>query len=396
MRLPATFRPMWPYLKNGYVRATRAAAPVSVQLSKFKGSYLPTSIAATMEEAAATSGGRCVTARPAETASWPRPEGVPAGHPSFAAVDDEVIDRVAVAELPGGRVLGTHRAVITGTGALVQEISRYFGTTHPREHPLYLNPFPDPPLEVSGRLGVLATRGDSNYYHFLVDAICRLGVLEQCPEIEPPDHWYVPSGAGWQREILTMFGVAPESIIDADEHPHVRAEMLVLPGLPTVEVVNPPWTSEFLRAHMLPHASPDKPAAGPIYLSRGASANNRMVRNEQQVLDEVLLPRGFTVLDPAGLTVADQIAQFGAASAIVTPHGAGMTNVLFASPGCRVVEMFPSSQVLQPCYWRMAHAAPGVEYRYLAGEPTMNRGGLAGMLVRDIEVDLAALARLLD
>jgi capsular polysaccharide biosynthesis protein len=73
-----------------------------------------------------------------------------------------------------------------------------------------------------------------------------------------------------------------------------------------------------------------------------------------------------------------------------------MTNVLFASPGCRVVEMFPSSQVLQPCYWRMAHAAPGVEYRYLAGEPTATRGGLAGMLVRDINVEPAALTRLLD
>jgi capsular polysaccharide biosynthesis protein len=387
---------MWPYLKNGYVRATRAAAPVSVQLSRMRGNHLPTSIVATMEEAAATSGGRCVTARPAETAMWPRPIGVPAAHPAFAAVDNEVIDRVAVAELPGGRVLGTHRAVITGAGGLVQEISRYFGTTHPREHPLFLNPFPDPPLEVSGRLGALATRGDQNYYHFLVDAICRLGVMEQCPEIEPPDRWYVPSGAAWQREILTMFGVPADAIIDADEHPHVRAEMLVVPGLPTVEVVNPPWTSDFLRTRMLPHAAADAPEPGPIYLSRGASANNRMVENEQQVLDEVLLPRGFKVLDPAGLTVADQIAQVGAATAIVTPHSAGMTNVLFASPGCRVVEMFPSSEILQPCYWRMAHAAPGVEYRYLAGELSTARGGLAGMLVRDINVDIAALGRLLD
>jgi capsular polysaccharide biosynthesis protein len=387
---------MWPYLKNGYVHATRAAAPVSVGLSKMRGNYLPTSIAMTMEEAAATSGGRCVTARPEETASWPAAQGIPEHHPAFAAVHGEVIPRVAVAELPGGRILGSHRAVITGAGGLVHEISRYFGTTRPRQHPLYLNPFPDPPLDVRGRLGVLATRGDQNYYHFLVDAICRLGVLEQCPEIEPPERWYVPTSAPWQREILAMFGVDESTIIDADQHPHVRAEVLVVPGLPTVEVVNPPWTSEFLRTRMLPHTAAVAPETGPIYLSRGASANNRMVVNEQQILDEVLLPRGFRVLNPAGLSVADQIAQFGAATAIVTPHGAGMTNVLFASPGCRVVEMFPSSQVLQPCYWRMAHAAPGVEYRYYAGDPTTTRGGLAGMLVRDIDVDPKALAQLLD
>jgi capsular polysaccharide biosynthesis protein len=135
---------------------------------------------------------------------------------------------------------------------------------------------------------------------------------------------------------------------------------------------------------------------GPIYLSRGSAANNRRVVNEEQILAEVLEPRGFRILDPAGLSVADQIAEFAAATAIVTPHGAGMTNVLFASPGCRVVEMFPSSQILQPCYWRMAHSVPGVEYRYLAGGEDLTRGGLAGMLVRDIEVDPAELARMLD
>ncbi|HJQ41648.1 MAG TPA: glycosyltransferase 61 family protein [Jatrophihabitantaceae bacterium] len=395
MRLPAPLRPMWPYLKNGYVRATRAAAPVSMGLSRMRGNYLPTSIVETMEQAAASSGGRCETARPTEAANWPRAEGIPDRHPAFAAVEGEVIPRVAVAELPGGRVLGSHRAVITGTGSLVQEISRYFGTSHPRQHPLFLNPFPEPPLEVSGRLGVLATRGDQNYYHFLVDAICRLGIMEQCPEIEAPDQWYVPSGAPWQREILTMFGVPESAIIDSDRHPHVRAETLVVPGLPAVDVLNPRWAMDFLRTRMRPFASAHA-EGGRIYLSRGASANNRMVENEAQVLDEVLLPRGFRVLNPAGLSVADQIAEFAAATAIVTPHGAGMTNVLFASPGCRVVELFPDATILQPCYWRLAHTVPGVEYRYLAGSRLTTRGGLGGMLVRDIVVDTNALGQLLD
>lgn len=395
MRLPAPLRPMWPYLKTGYVHATRAAAPVSVQLSRMHRRYLPTSIVATMEEAAASTGGRCVTVRPTELANWPAAEGLPANHPAFAAAIDEAIPRVALAELPGGRVLGMHRAVITGNGGLVQDISRYFGTSHPRQHPLFLKPFPDPPLEVDGRLGVLATRGDQNYYHFLVDAICRLAIMEQCPEIEPPDRWYVPASGKWQREILTMFGVAESAIIDADQHPHVRAETLVVPGLPAVDVLNPRWAMDFLRTRMRPFASPNA-EGGRIYLSRGAAANNRSIVNEAQMLDEVLHPRGFRIMNPAGLSVADQIAEFAAATAIVTPHGAGMTNVLFASPGCRVIELFPEAAILQPCYWRMAHTVPGVEYRYLAGHRLTTRGGLGGMLVRDIDVDIDALTKLLD
>jgi capsular polysaccharide biosynthesis protein len=387
---------MWPYLKTGYVHATRMAAPVSVQLSQLHGRYLPTSVVETMEEAAASSGGRSVTARPAETVAWPCADGMPAGHPAFAAVESEVIPRVAVAELPGGRVMGPHRAVITGAGGLVHEISRYFGTSHPRQHPLYVNPFPAAPLHVTGRLGVLATRGDQNYYHFLVDAIARLGVLEQCPEIERPDRWYVPAGLPWQREILAMFGVADDHIVDSDRHPHVRADTLVVPGLPAAEVVNPPWVMDFLRTRMRPHAAAEKPEPGPIYLSRGSSANNRRVENEAQVLDEVLRPRGFRVRNPGALSVAEQIAEFAAATAIVTPHGAGLTNVLFASPGCRVVELFPDSRILPSCYWRMAHAVPGIGYRYLAGSRLTTRGGLGGTLVRDIIVDTEMLARFLE
>ena len=71
--------------------------------------------------------------------------------------DGETFDRLAVAELPGGRVLGPHRAVITGRGDLVHDVSWYFGTRHAREHPVFLNPFAGAPLHVAGRLGVLAS-----------------------------------------------------------------------------------------------------------------------------------------------------------------------------------------------------------------------------------------------
>lgn len=398
VRLPPRVRPYFPYLKHAYTTATRLVAPATQRLSRLRGGYLPTGVVATLEEAALSTGGRSALARPAEEVSRPAAQGVPAAHATFAAVSGEVIPRVTVAELPGGRVLGPNRAVISGRGDLVHEVSWYFGTDRerPLEHPLFMHPFQPPPVDISGRLGVLASRGDSNYYHFLVDALPRLAIMAQCPEIAPPERWYVPAGAGFQRDLLTMFGLQPDQWIDAGEVPHVRAECLVVPGLPAATVMNPPWVVDLLRTRLLPDgdggvAEPRRP----IYLTRGTQLNNRRVVNEAEVL-ELLTERGFTVVDPGALSVAEQIRACAGASIIVGAHGAGMTNLMFAGPGAAVVELFPGGDVLPDCYWTLSRSVPGLEYRYLAGVGGSMRQDYNRALVSDIVVDVHALAGILD
>ncbi len=394
VRLPPPLRPLFPYLKPVYVRATRLAAPSTLLLSRLRGRRLPTGVVATMEAAAASSGGRCVVARPEEFVSRPPHLGRPAGLPPLEPAGDETVPRVAVAELPNGRVLGPHRAVITGRGDLLQELSVYFGTSRPREHPLFLNPFPGAPAEVPGRLGVLASRGDSNYYHFLCDVLPRIGVLAQAPEVAPPDQWYVPAGTRFQRELLDLIGIPEAARVDASANPHVRAQCLVVPGLPATTEKNPPWVVRFLRERLLDGAE----VAGsrqPVYVTRGAAANNRAIVNEAALV-ELLTARGFRVLDPGALPVREQISTFARASVIVSAHGAALANLVFASPGAAVVEIFPAGGVL-PDFWKLAAGVPGLTYRYLSAWPTSNRRrNRASAIVTDIEVDLAALTSLLD
>ena len=43
-----------------------------------------------------------------------------------------------------------------------------------------------------------------------------------------------------------------------------------------------------------------------------------------------------------------------------------MTNLAFASPGARVIELFPAGYLL-PDYWWLASVVPGLDYRYLSG-----------------------------
>lgn len=391
VRLPAPLKPLFPYLKPAYVQATRMAAPATQRIGRRRG--LPQGVVPTLAEAAVTSGGRYEVARPAEHVPRPALVGEPAGLPLTDTSRGEDFPEVGVAELPGGRVLHPHHAVVTGRGDLVQDVSWYFGTTRPREHPLYLDPFPPPPLEVDGRLGVLAARGDANYYHYLLDVVVRLGVLEQT-EVAPPDRWYAAtSGPRFQRELLELAGVRVDHVVDAAAHPHVRASTLVVPSVPAMREVDPPWAVDWLRDRLLPRVDTSGPRQR-LYVTRRESAHARTVSNEREVV-ALLAGRGFVTVDPGELSVADQVRAFATAEVVVGAHGAALANLVFLPPGAAVVELFPRGCLLAD-FARLVSGLPDVRHRYLSSPGPTPRRGRAAALVRDIEVDVAALSRLLD
>lgn len=393
VRLSPRLRPMWPYLKPAYTQATRMVAPVSVRASQLRGGYLPTGYVESMEEAAATTGGRCLTVRPPEMLTRTVPKGIPDRSADYVPWLSEHVRRVAVAELPHGRVLSPHNAVITGNDDLLVEVSLYFGTSRAREHPIFLHPFPGMPLEVGGRLGLLAMQGDTNYYHFMVDVLPRLGVLEQCPAVAPPDLWYAPKSTPVQRELLERMGIDLERVIDSAETRHVVAETLVVPSPAAMTIVNPPWVVEFLRRKLLPLQAKRIEGRG-IYVTRGAAMNNRRVDNEPELMD-YLGRRGFDMVDPGKLSALEQIETFAQASMIVGAHSAGLVNLTFAAPGAAVVELFPAGGV-NTCYWKLAQSVPGLEYRYVLGTGDPEPVSLSEFLVSDIQADIPAIGRTLD
>lgn len=331
-------------------------------------------------------------ARQEEVISRPTPMGTPPDHVAFSAHSQERVPRVAVVELPRGRVLGPHAAVITDSGSLVHEICFYFGTTRFQEHPVFLHPFPGAPVEVGGRLGVLASRGDSNYYHFLMDVLPRMGVLDQCAEVEPPERWYAPAGMQFQQELLNLAGISPQRLIDSSTVSHVRAECLVVPGLAATDVKNPPWVVSYLRDLLLPSGLTRIPGRN-LYVTRGIERNNRRVVNEEQLLAELEL-WGFEQIDPSGMSVREQIATFATADLVIAPHGAALANLVFASPGATVIELFPAAHIV-PDYWKLACGVPGLQYRYLAGVGKRVEADRSQLLITDVMADVSAVRSML-
>jgi hypothetical protein len=391
-RLPPTLRPLWPYVKVAYTAATRLVAPATQQLSRLRGGYVPRGVVVSIDDAVARAG-RMEVVRSGETIERDPPIGTPAASVVFSTQTRQSVPRAAVCVLPWGRVLSPHAAVITGAGELIAELSPYFGTRRTSEHPLFLHPFPPPPTVIDDRLGVLATRGEGNYYHFLLDAIPRLGLFEQATTIGQPVRWYAPMATAFQRELLELIGIEPDNVVDSSVITHVQAAELIVASLPDAHLRTPSWIVDFLRRRLLP-ADVNRIPGKCIYVTRGRQRHSRIVVNETEVL-KALSPFDFQVVDPGRLSVVEQIRAFAEAELIVAPHGAALANLAFASPGASVIELL-APDFVQGCYWKLADCVAGLQYRYLIGNGRQPPPERMRSIASDINVDVTALTRLLE
>lgn len=118
-----------------------------------------------------------------------------------------------------------------------------------------------------------------------------------------------------------------------------------------------------------------------LYVSRSFAPKRRII-NEDEVA-AWLSSRGVQRIHAECLPFAEQARLFASASLIIGPHGAGLTNMLFAKP-CRVVELLPGPPLGH--YRELA--------RCLGHDYTSARFG-ASHKNQDFVVPVAALAALL-
>jgi capsular polysaccharide biosynthesis protein len=134
----------------------------------------------------------------------------------------------------------------------------------------------------------------------------------------------------------------------------------------------------------VPEAAPTPPA---IYISRADSAM-RPMRNEDELI-ATLARFGVVSVTLGGRTLDEQIILFRNARLIIGPHGAGLANLVFATPGTVVYELFPSSYI-SPCINRLAQMQ-GLHY-WSDVHPAESRPGLWHHHTR-WSVDIAHLER---
>lgn len=388
-QVPARLQPLWPILRFVHRRLSGAVGWIGRLLGPFLGdrrlprrAYLNAAAAAAAEPSAITlHQGPAVP--PVERAM---PYGVPANHWAFEIATHHDIPAMTTLEIAEGTVVGDLGAVITPGGGLEMESSEYWDLKSWRQHPVNLAGRLPQPVSVEGSLAVLAARGGgSNYYHFLLDVLPRMHVLEQCWDGKP-DRWFLPQATSYQRELWRLGGWDSREVINSSAAGAIRAERLIVPNLPNHVELTPQWVIEWLRESIPVRDTTGKPER--IYVTRGNTKNNRRYDQENEIWPE-LERRGFARVDPGTLSVQDQIDTFGAASTVVGIHGAALTNLIWSPPGVRVLHLMAPTFV-KHCFHSITDGVPDSEYRYLLGDgPAVARDKPMNGLMTDISLDPA-------
>lgn len=271
-----------------------------------------------------------------------------------------------VAEVPTGRVLGENGYVITPDDRLLADVSIEHRRTI-QEHSLFTQWRLPPVDRINGTGAVLSTQGTDVYFHWMFDVLPRLELIRRSGRnINDIDKFIFSSvGKPFQVETLATLGIPQAKIITNRTESHIQAEMLILPSWTGTPGQMPSWVCDFLRKSFLVNGSDHNGERSPrIYISR-AHATHRRIRNETEVM-EVLDRFGFQPVTLESLTVAEQALLFSTAEAVVAPHGAGLSNLVFCNPGTKVIEFF-SPNYVEIHYWALSNQV-GLDYYYLIGE----------------------------
>lgn len=387
-RLPTALRPLWPAVKRSHRAATRAVGRTTRALPPRGERSVPREANETSAQSAALEPDhvRLHRVAPAETID----RGLPAGDPpSLRFWDDVRVLRSPeryVLEVADGRLVGDYAATITPAGRLDFQTSPYFGIRGWREHPVYLRTRLPEATHYEGTVVSLASQASGrNYYHSLMDAHPRWGLLIEALGEVKPDHIVVAHRSRWDAQLVEMAGLDAYSLIEPVKHLSLRADRLLVPALTNHSTLAPPWITQWLRRTFPPGDLRGRPKR--IYVTRGSTPNTRRFVREAELL-RLLEPFGFVRFDPGSVPVQEQIDTFAAAEAIVAPHGAGLTNLNFAAEGTRLLELF-APRYLNAGYRTIAHNIPGVVYRYLVAEPHEPDRGEARMNRIQADIDLA-------
>lgn len=205
-----------------------------------------------------------------------------------------------------------------------------------------------PIVEISGKVAVLAQAGHLYYYHWLVEVLGRLALLE-IEGIEY-DYLYVTYNRRFMKETLELWGIDSSKIIEASDQYILQAQNLIVPSLiAQAKTYGMPRLTHYIPEHILLYiknkllagyqkGSHDFNFSKKVFISR-ANAGARKMLNEDEVF-KVFERHGFQKYALETMSIVEQIALFQEADIIIGSLGSGMTNVIFCKPEVKIFDIF--------------------------------------------------------
>lgn len=221
-----------------------------------------------------------------------------------------------------------------------------------RQRPLFFQGMEDyraaiqPVGEVSEPVALIANFSLANYWHWLAQCLISVELLRLCGLLNRV-RLVLPEGlTAWHLRSLALLGIDPSACLRLpvgrtrfktllypsflEQHRNGRFSPMLQDLFDTLKTAA--WAQHRDRLATIP--APQR-----IYISR-RDTPQRALENEAQ-LEDALAQQGYTIITPSHLSFDEQILVMRNALEIVAPHGAGMTNIVFAPRRTAVHELLP-------------------------------------------------------
>ena len=240
-----------------------------------------------------------------------------------------------------------------------------------------------------------------NYFHWFLDALPRILAGESYKQLTGTDVAIaIPHNLlSWQWDSLRYLGVQESQLIQIPagtpirswsfkqlittfSHRHIRRSATGHFDAFSPDAIQK-LTNRLLTGVVQIKGSTQ--ATHRLYVSRG-QATLRRVQNEDEIID-FLSRYGFKRVCLDTLPLHQQIQLFQGATHVISAHGGALTNLLYVSPGCQILEIFQTGHGIRPDFFQLA-ALRGADYSFYEAT-SLNR-------VNDIAIPIGVLQTFLD
>jgi len=234
--------------------------------------------------------------------------------------------------------------------------------SRPHDYPTFF----DRRVVRSGNFYVHSTNTPYNYFHFLFDFILPLfSVRKSNPDVRV----YLPfSPAAWQVDWMNIIGQTQFEC--ARVNGNFSADRIIKfdSFLDTNNrIVRPNQFLEFSDFVGKKLQSSNTTDGQKIYIRRSKSTMGRNVSNQPEI-ETILSEKGFKVLSLDKVSAGEQLTIFRNSRIIVSPHDAGLSNLLASSVGTRVIELLPIQEVGTFDMYKNICLLQGLDYKSLVSQ----------------------------
>ena len=281
----------------------------------------------------------------------------------FAGESDSHVrwPETGVAVFEDARILDEHAWVVGQEDTFIGDLCYLGNSAQSRvNHIIKLHP----PRHVPGRtLNLCSANAVTNFFHYVVDSVSRYELVRRAGFTWSDfDQIILPRfHSAMTAEIDSAIGVPEEKVIRMGRREQLICETLIQPSFPGPVACTPKWVIEFYRDLFPPIQGVRRRK---LYFPRHG---NRHPENGAEI-DTLLTALGFETVDP--VTTPDLRTRMAEATHIVGVHGACLANLVFSSPGARMLEIMPTeiSSYYNRAFYRVICASADMPYGAVIGK----------------------------